>query len=145
MKVTNKQLESFQLNSEAWLNKENGKVNKFLFALGKIKKKTKSLYESYMEKIQELRIEFASVDEKGNVMMKENHIDYKPEKVKELQKKIKEEGAKEIEIEPHYAKPPKDLPWAFKEVFLKFVIEDKEEEEPAQEADGDQKEEKKSN
>ncbi len=69
-----------------------------------------------------------------------DRIEYKPDKLKELQKKIKEERGKEFEIEPHYAIPPKDLPLGFKDVFLNFVIEDKEEVEPE-----DQKEETKSN
>lgn len=132
MKVTNKQLELFQLNSEIWLNKEIGKESKFLYALRKVRKKTKSLYEDFQEKIQELRIEFASVDDKGNVLMKENSIDYKPDKLKDLKKRMKEEGAKEFEIEPHYTIPPKDLPIGFRDIFLNFVIEDKEEIEPVE-------------
>ncbi len=142
MKVTNKQIEVFQLNAEAWLNKEQGKESKFLFALRKVRKKNKKLYEDFQEKVQELRIEYASVDGNGNILMTGDRIEYKPEKLKELQSKIKEEKKKEFEIEPHYAIAPKDLPVAFKDVFINFVIEDKEEVEPE---DIEQKEEAKSN
>ncbi len=142
--VTKKAIELFYANSELWLNQNNGSESKFLFALRKIRKKVKSIYEDYVEKIQELRLDHASADDKGNISMQGQHIDFKPEKLKELQKKIKLVNSEVVEIEPHYAilteDEKKKLPVAFREIFLNFVLEDKDEE-PSEE----QKQEEKSN
>ncbi|NOS92092.1 MAG: hypothetical protein HOP30_09235 [Cyclobacteriaceae bacterium] len=128
MNVTKRQLELFHNNAHLLLSQKKGQESKLLFKLRKVIKKTTNLFNDYMDEIQEIRIDHASVDEKGNVIQVEGNYKFTPEKVKELTKKIRAKEKELIEIEPHFVdNMPEDLPLDFREVFENFVLREQEE------------------
>lgn len=125
-KVTKKQAELFYLNALQWLN-NHPEENKLTYALKKVSKKIKSQVEDFQEEVAELRLDYASLDKDGNLKSNPDTkgYEFKPDKLKEFNKKLKELGAKEIEVETYIAtKIPDDLPYEFREIFTPFVIKE---------------------
>lgn len=131
MKVTKQRVQAFDANAEVWLNQQKNKESKFLYALRKVKKKVKRIVEDYTDELNELRVSFASVDEKTkNILTKENgSFEFTSDQHKILAKKLREAGRVEVEIEHHFVKEedlPDDLPYSYQEIFTDFVIKDEE-------------------
>lgn len=129
MKVTKRQIADFFNASEKYLNLNSGEINRLIYALTKVRKKLKSVYETYLDDIMEIKIDLASVNEKGNVIVSNNQYDFTPAKLKEMNKKIKDKSLEQIEIEPHFVSKndvPLDMEFAFRELFIDFVIENEE-------------------
>lgn len=131
MKTTNNDFINAIANAERFVN-ENSK-SKFTYALEKFVQKNKQLRSKYQESIEDLRIEHASVDDKGNLVINERgDYSFTKEQYKELTKKVREFNQKEIECEAYWVDEsniPKDLHSSYVKVFEGFVIFIQEEEE----------------
>lgn len=130
MKVTKKQINVFCVNAETYLNSHLGIENKFVYALRKMLKRIRGVHELYLDEIQELRLDYASLDEKTkNLIIQDGQHVFTPEKQKEFLKKWKEKSEELIEIQPFFVDRdvwPKDLSYSLEVVFTDFVIEYKE-------------------
>ncbi len=117
-------LELFELNQFAgqWLKKNEGE-SKMSYAIKKIGKRLKTIFEDYNEAINELGINNCSVDEKQNIIK-----DAKGELVftkENLIKKNKESKAflnTQVEIEPYICTEIPELTEEEKEVFEGILI-----------------------
>jgi len=127
-KVTNKQVSTFRQNARNYLI-ANPEQSKLQYALSKMLKKTESIQEKYQEEEQEIRIDLATIDKDGVLVIDEktNSYRYKKEDAKKLDQKLRELANKEVEIEPYIASHlPENLEAIWFEFFVPFVIEDKE-------------------
>lgn len=78
--------------------------------LRKIYDKIKPLIDSYQEQLEDLRLENASVDEKGNLILDEKGgYKFSKDAIKKLNSAIKELSEKEIEFKPIEVLNPEGL------------------------------------
>jgi hypothetical protein len=146
MKKTIQQISDFNKSTANYLALHQTE-NKFTYALKKVAKKleaaTKTILDDFNEKIADLNIELASVDEKGNIVyevettteangskkeVKTNIPKFTPEKLREKNKRMSEMNksilAIEVEFENYIATEiPADLSEDEIEAFKGFVIE----------------------
>ena len=134
IKVTNEQMLTFRANAQGYVRiHSKEKMNKFAYALTKMISRTNADETRYNEEVNDLRVDHASLDEKGNLISKEingqqgqtyTKYEFTPAKLKELNKKVKELGKKEIEIEPYICTGdiPEDVNLPLQEVFVPFVM-----------------------
>lgn len=81
--------------------------------------------EQWNELIADLKYDFASLDEKGNLIRNGEILLFTPEKQKALDKAARELRKKTFEFEPYYATDlPKDLDEFVREVLVGFVIKE---------------------
>ena len=124
-KVTNEQISIFNALASAYLKEHEGK-NKLAYAVKRQLKLIKDKVEQIQDELQEVAINCASVDDKGNLIVNDNNYTYKPEKRIELGKKQREILKREVEIENYFTQEvPEKLDYQFKEAFTGFVIEEK--------------------
>lgn len=101
------------------------KEDKQLYALKKLTKKIQPLIEKHYEDVGDLRIDHASTDEKGNLILDgKDQFVFTKEKLKELNIAIRKLEGKEVEIEPHYTEWPESLPDSLKEHFVGFTVKE---------------------
>lgn len=134
--MTYEQILQFTNRSKQYAKSLKGKTNKLTYAIDKMTKfnpegqlisgRLKEILTDYDELCNDERIDFASLDEGGNLIMSEKgQYSYKPDKLKALGKKIKEIGNREVvkTFEPYFAtEVPEDLDEEFIESFKGFVI-----------------------
>jgi len=78
--------------------------------LRKIYDKIKPLIDSYQEQLEELRLDNASVDDKGNLILDEKGAyKFSKDAIKKLNQQIKELSEKEIEFKPIEVLNPEGL------------------------------------
>lgn len=124
-----KRVELFYLNAESWLNQNKESDSKFLYALRKMRKRLKNIYEDEIsDKRDLLRLDYVSKDDKGNSIRddKQNYS-FTPEKEKEFKKKLADFNKEPLDIEPYFCKSediPKHLPFSYEEIFTGFVIKE---------------------
>lgn len=103
---------------------QHGQGDKFKYALKKVIKKTNEASEKHNDKVEDLRIGKASVDEKGNLILGEKgEYSFTPANLKALKAEIKKlELECKYEIEPQLASAIPDLNEEQIEAFRGFVI-----------------------
>ena len=93
-----KQLLQLVSNLNAVIGSQETKVAKKLF---KLFEKVKPSYEEYQSKVEELRLDNASADEKGILVLDDKGgFKFTKEGIKKLTEQIKELGEKEFEFKP---------------------------------------------
>ena len=93
-----KQLLQLVSNLNAVIGSQETKVAKKLF---KLFEKVKPSYEEYQAKVEELRLDNASADEKGILVLDDKGgFKFTKEGIKKLTEQIKELGEKEFEFKP---------------------------------------------
>lgn len=111
-------------NAEKIVN-ENHK-SKFTYALEKFLQKNKHIRTKYNESVEDLRIEHASVDDKGNLLIDKNgSYSYTKDAYRVLTKNVRELNLKTITCEPYLvdeANIPKDLHPSYLKVLEGFVV-----------------------
>ena len=94
--MTNKQLLELVSNLNQVIGNQETKVAKKLF---KIFEKIKPLYEKYNADVEELRLDNASTDKDGILLLDEkSNYKYSKEGIKKLTQQVKELSEKEIEF-----------------------------------------------
>lgn len=94
MKYT--QLNTLVANLNAVIGSQESKTQKKLF---KIYEKTKSHYEEYQAKVEELRLDNAQVDDKDCLLLNDKgEFKFTKDGIKKLTEQIKELGEKEFEF-----------------------------------------------
>jgi len=129
MKVTYRQLAEFRQKAEIYINSQGGKQNKLTYSCMKLRKATRDLIEDLSERETEIRMEKASVDDKGNFVLdaKGSYV-FTPAALKEIGKKLRALHNEEVEVEPYIATiVPKDLHIAWYEYLSPFVLNELEE------------------
>ena len=127
--MKNKQLLQLVAKLNAVIGSQETKVQKKLF---KVQEKISKYLDEYNKQVEELRLDNASVDEKGILILNEKG-DYKfnKEGLKKLQEQIKELGEKEFEFKKIEVVNPDGLQdFTFLEEWtsgIKFIKEEEEE------------------
>ena len=94
--MTNQQLIQTANLLAAYIGEQKTKTQKKLF---KIYEKLKPSIDKYQADLEDLRLDNASVDEKGNLILDEKgNYKFNKDGIKKLNKEIKELGEKEIEF-----------------------------------------------
>lgn len=129
MKKTNKEVIVFTNTANAIIKSDELKTKPFeklKYALKKVTKSLKPIIEDYQDDLEDLRIDYCSVDADGNIINDEKgNYKFSKENTKKLKKAGKELFEKEVEIKPHFVEIPKDVPEELVEVFSGFVFEPK--------------------
>jgi len=127
IKITNRQLLDFRNAGQEYINR-NPDRTKLHYAIERTLKKTQAVFEDYIDAENEIRVDCAVVDEKTkSFTLGEDKKSYLVEasKAKELQKKLRELGRKEIEIETYFAtEVSKDLEAAWYQYFNGIVLDE---------------------
>jgi len=115
-------------NLNAVIGSQESKTQKKLF---KIYEKTKSHYEEYQAKVEELRLDNAQVDDKDCLLLNEKgEYKFTKEGIKKLTEQIKELGNKEFDFKPIEVINPQGLEnFTFLEDWTTGITFNKEEEE----------------
>lgn len=124
VKITNDEMLNFRHAAQNYINRHPDRT-KLHYALEKSIKGSQSAFEDYADQESDIRIDTAMIDEKTKTfVMSENKMNYivDPSKAKELQKKMRELGRKEVEIEVRVVDAPKDLEAAWYQVFAGIVF-----------------------
>jgi hypothetical protein len=139
MKTNIKRINQFNLAAHNYLAENKGET-KLAYTLKKVAKQCLPVLEKYNSDLEDIAINNASVDEKGNLLHLKNEADgeiigysYTPAAAIQRKKEATElfTSEKEYPITPHICKDiPTDLTEAHTEVFADFVIELVEEVEP---------------
>lgn len=127
VKVTNLQIENFRSNARNYLGRKSTARTKLHYALTKMLMKTETAFQRFQEEQQDIRTELAMTDDKKALIIDDkNNYSYTKEDAKKMNDKLRELGKREIEIENYTVEAPKDLEPIYWEVFVPFVLEDKE-------------------
>jgi hypothetical protein len=139
MRTNIKKINQFNLVAHNYLSENKGDT-KLAYALKKVAKQCLLVLEQYNSDLEDIAINNASVDEKGNLLHLKNDVDgkiigysYTPIAAIQRKKEATElfSSEKDYPITPHICKDiPVDLTEAHKEVFAGFVTELFEEVEP---------------
>lgn len=140
MKTTIKRIDQFNHVATLYLAKNDGDT-KLNYALKKVQKQCLPILEAYNSDLQDIAINNASVDEKGNLLHVKNEvsgvvIDYQYTKEAAIKRKNQSKELynvqKDYDINPHICDViPADLPKDMIEILAGFVIEPVVDEEPA--------------
>lgn len=104
------------------------KEEKQFYALKKLLKKVQPIIDKHYEDVNDLRIDHASTDEKGNLILdSKDQFTFTKEKLKELNAAIRKLEGKEVDVEPHYTEWPASLPESLKEYFIGFTVKEDQE------------------
>ncbi len=132
MKTSIKSINQFSLAAHNYLSDNKGDT-KLTYALKKVGKQCLPVLENYNSELDDIAINNASVDEKGNLLHIKNEVDgkilgysYTPSAAIRQKRDSKElfTAEKEYPITPHIIKElPADLEERYKEVFACFVLE----------------------
>lgn len=131
-KKSNRDIGAFFAMAEAYLRMPG--QNLLAYAVKRTKALLQKAQDLMQEQLEEVSINLASVDEKGNLITNNGQYVYTPAKRLELGKSQKAIMEKVVEIEVYIAKQesiPKDLQYDFIKAFTDFVIEEPEEKEEA--------------
>ena len=114
------------LEFNEYANKIKDKQNKLSYACKKVQKRLAEYIEDYVDKIKDLDIEFASVDDKGNLVIHNDRYTYKPDKLRtlnEAKKKLwKENKDKEYEFESYICPELPELTQEELDILEGFVL-----------------------
>ena len=126
-KITNKTLFSvFNAANSYYESTDKEAPNKLTYALQKFVKANMKFIDAYKERESDLNIEYASVDEKKNLIKNATGFVFTKEMQRSLNAAIKELNNAEIEVEIFEFVKPEDIPYylpvAFKELFTGIVI-----------------------
>ncbi len=114
------------LEFNEYANKIKDKQNKLSYACKKVQKRLAEYIEDYVDKIKDLDIEFASVDDKGNLVIHNDRYTYKPDKLRtlnEAKKKLwKENKDKEYEFESYICSELPELTQEELDILEGFVL-----------------------
>ena len=127
---TYKSIIRFYNTGNMWLQMNPGKISKFHHALTRTLKKATDIVGEYNDLLEDLNIEFASVDKDGNILKADDGKEYKytPRNLTARNKKQRELFLKVVPIDVYYAT---ELPEEFgpmeREMFEGFVIRHTEE------------------
>lgn len=111
------------LNAGSFYGKSHN--DKLSYAIKKVTGRLKDIVADYNELVDDVKIDCASVDEKGNMIVNGDSYVFTPAKRKEFNKAVRVIGQKEVTetFEPYYAtEVPEDLDEDFIELFKGFVI-----------------------
>jgi hypothetical protein len=132
MKTTIKSIDQFNQLATYYLQK-NTADTKLNYALKKVQKQCEPVLEAYNSNLQDIAINNASVDEKGNLVHVKNEvsgaiIDYKYTKEAAIKRKNESKDLYNVEkdypITPHILRDlPADLAEEQIEIFAGFVME----------------------
>jgi hypothetical protein len=102
--VTKQQITNFRSAAARYISQVK-KRNKLHYALERMLARTKKVAEDFYDEEQDILIECASTDERGNLIYASDNrtLAMTKEKRKEFDKKLRELSRREIEVEPYYA------------------------------------------
>lgn len=134
----------FRANAQMYVRSHPKVNNKFTHALTKVISRTNEIEKKYQEKLNDLRIDLAATDDKGNLISKEingqfgqtvTKYEFTPKNLKELNKRSRDLGKETVEVEPYICTSalPDDVNLALQEEFFPFVIDKINDEEPPEE------------
>jgi hypothetical protein len=101
--------------------------NKLTYALSRMIKQLKPIIEEFNEELEDVRIELASTDKNGNLIINKdtNNYVFTPDNTKKVKEKIKELREKTVKVKPYITTSiPTDLELVWYQHFIPFVLED---------------------
>lgn len=121
-KFTIEQVMIFRANAQKYIQQKAKERTKFTYALEKMIAKTSFVEKRLSEYNQDASVEFASVDDKGNILIVNERMQFTKDNQKALTAKIRKYMQGEIEVETYEAAElPEDLGADWEEVLLPFV------------------------
>lgn len=121
-KFTIEQVMIFRANAQKYIQQKTKERTKFTYALEKMIAKTSFVEKQLSEYNQDASVEFASVDDKGNILIVNERMQFTKENQKALTAKIRKYMQGEVEVETYEAAEfPEDLGADWEEVLLPFV------------------------
>lgn len=128
MKTVKEVIEFFNAAS-TWANQQDGVESKLKYAVEKMKRRLAPIIDDYRDGFEDMRIDFCSEDEKGNVLRDErNNLVFNKEGLRNLNKRNRELLASEAKFDPYFATQlPEHLDSGLREIFQGFVIKEEEE------------------
>lgn len=130
--LTNEEVALKRQVAQNWIN-QNPERSRFHFALEKFLQRTKRIVEDFGDAESDIRAETALQEngkfvymDVGTPMKPEKMLVVDPAKAKDLQKRLRENGRKEVSFEGYYCPKsdiPKDLEAAWMQHFVGLVIE----------------------
>jgi hypothetical protein len=125
MEVTYPQILTFRQNARQYIAESGTKNNHLIYALSRMLERTDKHDRKYRRKIEEARIDHALVKDGCFVRDKANQIEIDPVKAKKFHEAMENIQEEPVSIETYLARTvPEDLPTAYYQVFVPFVIED---------------------
>lgn len=119
-KFTIEKVMLFRANAQKYMT--NKPRTKFIYALEKMMAKTSFVEKQLSEFNQDASVEFASVDDKGNILFVNDRMQFTKENQKSLTAKIRKYMQGEVEVETYEAAEfPEDLGADWEEVLFPFV------------------------
>lgn len=115
--------------ASAWLKEtKDSQANsrtKLGYAIQRMSARAQKLSEKYQRKLEDLRIEHCSIDDKGLILRDErNQYRFTKDGLTKLNRAQEELYGSDVEIEPYYATAiPKDLSAIYVEAFFGIVID----------------------
>jgi hypothetical protein len=130
VKKTNGEVQSFRAIAERYIASTVAKDTidnlKLKFALKKLLNKTKKINSVYQSAVEEKRLDNCMIDPKTEEVLRDSKDGFRftSSALKVLSKNITEIADKEVEIEAHFVKIPKDFPFNVIEHFEGFVFQE---------------------
>ena len=105
------------------------KFSKLTYAVDKVKNSVETIINDYNDFLEDVRVDLASSDSDGNILMNESSNGYKytKENIKKLNKQVRDKNSSLVTIKPHYVKVeniPTDLEPAWLATLIPFVIKE---------------------
>lgn len=105
------------------------KLSKLTYAVDKIKGKLETVVDKYNDHIEDTKVELASSDSDGNIMLSDDNNSYKytKENTKKLNKEVRDYNKKLVTIKPHivsFDDIPKTLNPNWLDILIPFVIKE---------------------
>lgn len=125
MESTYQKVVIFRQNARQYVAESGTKNNHLIYALARVLDKTEKIEREYRRKSEDTRSDHALIKDGCFVRDKANQIEIDPLKAKSFTKAMDELSGEIVDFDPYIAKTiPKDLPIAYYQVFVPFVIED---------------------
>lgn len=103
---------------------QNHDENKLKYALTKTQKSVAKVVEEYNEKLEDLRIDHCSVDEKGIILRDANgNYLFGRDGLKALVQGQRALNNQNVEVQEHIAEIPENFDETYREVFTGFVLQ----------------------
>ena len=128
MQTTYKKFSDCLHAGSAYVAMQNNKENKLTYALRKFSKNHATLIDNYTSKVKDLEIDYASIDEKKNLIVVGTGFAYTKENQKLFNDAVRKLNVELVEVEPFLVKEvdvPKEVPITLLEAFEGFVVPDK--------------------
>lgn len=128
MNVTFEKITEFFNEASFYLQKNESENTKFIYALKKVQKKTKPFIDEFLEGLQDIEVNNASVDKDRNLIVENEKYKFTKEAFLQMKKEKKEYidsfKQKEFDIDVHITseKEVPELTVEQKEAFAGFVI-----------------------